>query len=124
MQYLNNINADFCETKVAHKGTHTKWFTQDFELQIQTGQVLKGEEAWKRVVHTTRFYDKFSFEPLSAFIQDMEDRYDGMVYGNIYTNFVEPGEKKHLDNKGVEWELRVSLSLQMCEYTSQLLTMT
>ena len=76
------------------------------------------------MVHTTRFYDKFSFEPLSAFIQDMEDRYDGMVYGNIYTNFVEPGEKKHLDNKGVEWELRVSLSLQMCEYTSQLLTMT
>ncbi|WAO97398.1 Hypothetical protein NCS54_01512600 [Fusarium falciforme] len=107
MQYLKTLNTDFCETKVAHPGPHTKWFTEDFELQTQTGQVLRGEEAWKRMVHTTRFYDKFSMEPLSAFIQDTEDGYDGMVYGNIYTNFIEPGEKKHSDNEGIKWELRI-----------------
>ncbi|KAJ3464839.1 hypothetical protein MRS44_009625 [Fusarium solani] len=107
MQYLNTLNTDFCETKVAHPEPHTKWFTQEFELQTQTGQVLRGEEAWKRMIHTTRFYDKFSMEPISAFIQGTEDGYDGMVYGNMYTNFVEPGEKKHSDNKGIEWELRI-----------------
>ncbi|KAL9568842.1 hypothetical protein ACKAV7_006987 [Fusarium commune] len=82
MQYLSNFNTDFCETKVAHSGPHTKWFTQDFEFQTQ--------------------------KPLSAFIQDTEDGYNGMVYGNLYTNFVEPGEKKYLDKKGMNWELRVN----------------
>ncbi|WKT53782.1 hypothetical protein QSH57_004366, partial [Fusarium oxysporum f. sp. vasinfectum] len=82
MQYLSNLNTDLCETKVAHSGPHTKWFTQDFEFQAQGGQTLKGEEAWKRMIYATRFYDKFSIEPLSAFIQDTEDGYDGMVYGN------------------------------------------
>jgi hypothetical protein len=60
-------------------------------------------------------------EPLSAFIQDTEGGYDGMVYGNIYTNFVEPGEKNYSDNKGINWELRVSILFRMCESTSQLL---
>ncbi|EGU85077.1 hypothetical protein FOXB_04408 [Fusarium oxysporum f. sp. conglutinans Fo5176] len=95
MQYLSNLNTDFCETKVAHSGPHTKWFTQDFEFQAQSGQTLRGEEAWKRLVHTARFYNKFSMEPLSAFIQDIEGGYN------------EPGEKNYSDNKGINWELRI-----------------
>ncbi|KAF4415831.1 hypothetical protein F53441_14593 [Fusarium austroafricanum] len=107
MKYLKNLNFDFCETKAAHSAPHTNWYTQDWEFQTQSGQHLRGQEAWERIIHTTRFYDKFSMEPLSAFIQDTEDGYDGMVYGNLYTNFVEPGEKKHSDNKGTMWELRI-----------------
>lgn len=121
MEYLNDLNMAFGETKAAHSEPHTKWSTQDWEFQAQSGQVLRGEEAWKRVIHTTRFYDKFSMEPLSAFIQDTEDGYDGIVYGNLYTNFVELGEKKHTDSKGIEWELRVSISLRMRESAGQLL---
>ncbi|KAL6411790.1 hypothetical protein AUP68_04168 [Ilyonectria robusta] len=109
IKYLSNLNIDFCETKAAHSVPHTKWSTQDWEFQAQSGQVLRGEEAWKRLIHTTRFYDKFSIEPLSAFIQDTADGYDGIVFGNLYTNFVEPGEKKHSDSKGIEWELRVQI---------------
>ncbi|EXA30072.1 hypothetical protein BFJ63_vAg18351 [Fusarium oxysporum f. sp. narcissi] len=107
MKYLRNLNSDFCETKAAHSAPHTNWCTQDWEFQTQSGQHLRGQEAWERIIHTARFYDKFSTEPLSAFIQDTEDGYDGMVYGNLYANFVEPGEKKHSDNKGIEWELRI-----------------
>ncbi|KAH7142628.1 hypothetical protein B0J13DRAFT_623248 [Dactylonectria estremocensis] len=107
MKYLSDLNIDFCETKAAHSAPHTKWGTQDWEFQAQSGQVLRGEEAWKRLIHTARFYDKFSMEPLSAFIQDTADGYDGIVFGNLYTNFVEPGEKKHSDSKGNEWELRI-----------------
>jgi hypothetical protein len=121
MKYLSDLNRDFCETKAAHSVPHTNWSTQDWEFQAQSGQVLRGQEAWKRLIHTARFYDQFSMEPLSAFIQDTEDGYDGIVYGNLYTNFMEPGEKKHADNKGVEWELRVSISVRMWESAGQLL---
>ena len=109
LRYLSNFNTDFCETKVSQSGPHTKWFTQDFEFQTQSGQTLRGEEAWKRLIHTTRLYDKFSIEPLSAFIQDTEDGYNGMVYANLYTNFVKPGEKNCSDKRGINWELRVSI---------------
>ncbi|EXK43540.1 hypothetical protein FOMG_02485 [Fusarium oxysporum f. sp. melonis 26406] len=107
LRYLSNFNTDFCETKVSQSGPHTKWFTQDFEFQTQSGQTLRGEEAWKRLIHTTRLYDKFSIEPLSAFIQDTEDGYNGMVYANLYTNFVKPGEKNCSDKRGINWELRI-----------------
>ncbi|KAI3587287.1 hypothetical protein IWW34DRAFT_601207 [Fusarium oxysporum f. sp. albedinis] len=111
LRYLSNFNTDFCETKVSQPGPHTKWFTQDFEFQTQSGQTLRGEEAWKRLIHTTRLYDKFSIEPLSAFIQDTEDGYNGMVYANLYTNFVKPGEKNCSDKRGINWELRDSSGL-------------
>ncbi|KAH7010998.1 hypothetical protein EDB80DRAFT_749560 [Ilyonectria destructans] len=88
MKYFSDLNIDFCETKAAHSVPHTKWSTQDWEFQAQSGQ-------------------KFSMEPLSAFIQDTADGYDGILFGNLYTNFVEPGEKKHSDSKGIEWELRI-----------------
>ncbi|KAM5350083.1 hypothetical protein ACJ41O_006588 [Fusarium nematophilum] len=121
MQYLNDLNTDFGETKVAHSEPHTKWSTQDWEFQAQNGQVLRGEEAWKRLIHSARFYDKLSIDPLSAFIQDTEDGYDGILYANLYTNFVKPGEKNESDNKGIEWEMRVSILLRMCEPAGQLL---
>ncbi|KAH7243782.1 hypothetical protein MRS44_017148 [Fusarium solani] len=107
LQYLNDLNTDFGETKVAHSGPHTKWSTQDWEFQAQNGQVLRGEEAWKRLIHSARFYDKLSIDPLCAFIQDTEDGYDGILYANLYTNFVKPGEKNQSDNKGIEWEMRI-----------------
>ncbi|KAG8411155.1 hypothetical protein J3459_016600 [Metarhizium acridum] len=107
LRYFSDLNVDFCETKAAHSGPHTKWSVQNWEFQTQSGQVLKGEEAWNRLIHTTRFYEKFSIEPLSAFIQDTEDGYDGIIYANLYTNFVKPGEKTHPDIKGTKWELRI-----------------
>lgn len=48
-------------------------------------------------------------EPLSAFFQDTENGYDGIVYANLYANFVKPGEKTYSDIKGTKWELRVSI---------------
>ena len=113
MEYLNDLTIGLCETKTAHSDLHTKWSIQDCEIQTHGGQVLRGEEAWKRISHAGRFFDKCSMEPLAAYIQDTADGYDGMVYGNLYANFIKAGEKRHTDSKGIEWELQVSISLRM-----------
>jgi hypothetical protein len=113
MEYLNDFNVAFCETQAAHSDPYTKWTTQDWEFQAQNGQRLAGEDAWKRLIHTTRFFDSFSIDPLFVCMQKTAEGYEGMMYVNLYTNFVQAGEKKYTHSKGSKWELLVSISLQI-----------
>ena len=87
-------------------GPHTPWHTDDFTFTSPTGETIEGgAPAWDGVVKMYAPLVGHYHEPRWFVIWETENGYILTGSAIMYGNLPVPGDKKHKDLKGREWDV-------------------
>jgi hypothetical protein len=94
---------DFGDMK---SGPHTPWHTDDFAYTKPNGETITGgAPAWAAGLEMYAPLAGHYHEPRWGVIWEMENGYVLTGGANFYGNLPVPGDKKHKDLKGREWDV-------------------
>jgi hypothetical protein len=85
-------------------GPHTPWHTDDFTFTKPTGESASGEAGWAALLETYAPLTEHFHEPRWFLIWETTTGYKLTGCAIMYGNLPVPGEKKHKDLKGKEWD--------------------
>lgn len=87
-------------------GPHTTWHTDDFSYTKPNGETISGgAPAWAALLEMYAPLVDHYHEPRWGVIWETENGYILAGSAIMYGNFPVPGDKKHKDLKGREWDV-------------------
>ncbi|KAK5655545.1 hypothetical protein OQA88_5476 [Cercophora sp. LCS_1] len=105
MAFMHGLTKAWLETRSGHSEPYTNWMTDDFVLHSHTGKTCDSATTAKAFIALAKTYAAATININLAYIRETETGYEALMTGNLYINFVVPGEKTCRDAEGRDWEL-------------------